>query len=238
MKESSKLNQLALERLRNRSKVGWHCRVGSISETREVFLEDILFTPAAVKEERERKPRLLCDHSWPWEWGSINDATLPHAPPESMQFGGTLHRCLHLIRHANPRFGPTRAAKHDIKDGFYRLQLEANQCLRLAVILPKYPGECQLIGIPLSCTMGWTQSPPTFCTVSETIADLSNAKFKGSPTYCPEHRLNQAAQAQDDLSSRAELVSARRVVQCHRIAWQVNNTTLGSSCQVTPTIGR
>ena len=37
-------------------------------------LEHLMLSPAAVKEERERKPRLLCDHSWPWAgWPSIND---------------------------------------------------------------------------------------------------------------------------------------------------------------------
>jgi hypothetical protein len=34
-------------------------------------------SPAAVKEERERKLRLLCNHSW----NPMNDETLPHAPP-------------------------------------------------------------------------------------------------------------------------------------------------------------
>ena len=40
------------------------------------------------------------------------------------QLGGTLTRNLSLVRHANPRFGPTRASKHDVKDGFYRMQLD------------------------------------------------------------------------------------------------------------------
>ena len=51
-------------------------------------------SPAAVKEERERKPCLLCDHSWPWNWTSVNDSMVPHAPPEVMQFGRTLARVL------------------------------------------------------------------------------------------------------------------------------------------------
>ena len=86
-------------------------------------LDALMLSPAAVKEERERKPRLLCDHSWPWAWAPINETTIPHAPPEAMQFGGTLPRLLKDIRHANPKFGPVRACKHDIKDGFYRLSL-------------------------------------------------------------------------------------------------------------------
>ena len=53
-------------------------------------MESIMFSPAAIKEERERKPRLLCDHSWDWGWPSVNESTVAHAPAEAMQFGWTL----------------------------------------------------------------------------------------------------------------------------------------------------
>ena len=56
-------------------------------------LPSLMLSPAAVKEERERKPRILCDHSW----NPVNEKTLPHAPPEAMQFGGTLQRILRRI---------------------------------------------------------------------------------------------------------------------------------------------
>ena len=71
-----------------------------------------------------------------------------------MQFGETLPRVLHVVRHANPKFCPTRTSKHDIKFGFYRLFLRAMCCLRLALVLPPYTNECQLVAIPMACTMG------------------------------------------------------------------------------------
>ena len=163
------------------------------------FIE-LLLSPAAIKEERDRKPRLLCDHTWYWGWPSVNESTLPHAPPEAMQFGWALHRILTIIRHANPKFGPVRAAKADIKDGFYRLFLRALDCLRLALVLPKYKDEPQLIGIPMACTMGWVQSPPTFCTMSETVCDLANQRFRDSPVHAPPHRLETGSAIHDDLS--------------------------------------
>ena len=135
-------------------------------------LQNLMLSPAAVKEERERKPRLLCDHSWPWEgWTSVNESTIAHAPPEAMQFGRALPRILKDIRHANPRFGPPLLAKHDVKDGFYRLLLRAQDCPRLALVLPKFDDEEALVAIPLACAMGWVESPPTFCTMSETVCD-------------------------------------------------------------------
>ena len=81
--------------------------------------QNLMFSPTAVKEERERRPRVLGDHSWPWEWHSVNETTLPHAPPEAMQFGGTLPRLLFHTRHANPRHGAVKANKQDFSDGFY-----------------------------------------------------------------------------------------------------------------------
>jgi hypothetical protein len=53
-------------------------------------LPQLQLSPVAVKEERQRKPCLLCDHSW----NPVNETTVPHAPPEAMQFGGALHRIL------------------------------------------------------------------------------------------------------------------------------------------------
>ncbi len=133
-------------------------------------LPNLQLTPAAVKEERERKPRVLCDHSF----YTTNELTLPHSPPESMQLGGALLRVLRNVRRANARYGPIRAAKHDVKDGFCRMFLNPTQCPRLALVPPRCEGEEPLVAIPMSCTMGWTQSPPTFCTMSETITDVTN----------------------------------------------------------------
>ena len=163
-------------------------------------LKELMIWPAAVKDEHNRRPRLLCDHSWDWGWPSVNDTTIAHAPPESMQFGWALYRILTLLRHASPRYGPPRMAKQDVKDGFYRLYLQALACLRLAIVLPKYGDEPQLLAIPMACTMGWVQSPPTFCTMSETICDLANHAIATLGSRATPHRLDEPASTQDDLS--------------------------------------
>ena len=54
-------------------------------------LPQLMLSPATIKEERERPPRLSCDHSWDFGWPSINKVTKLHALPEAMQFGHTLH---------------------------------------------------------------------------------------------------------------------------------------------------
>ena len=116
-----------------------------------------------------------------------------------MQFAGALSRSTAKVRHAHPRYGPAYLAKHDIKDGYYRMFLNAPQCLRLAMIPPRYDGEEPLIAMPMSTTMGWVMSPPTFCVMFETIADRANANFRARPMTPPDHRLRKAAEACDDL---------------------------------------
>ena len=102
-----------------------------------------------------------------------------------MQFGGALPWILSDMRHANPRYGPVRLSKHDIKDGFYRMFFRAKDCPKLAIMTPRYPGE--------EPTMGWTMSPLTFSAMSETVADVANHDFQTSPRSAPEHRLSDAA---------------------------------------------
>ena len=135
-------------------------------------LQNLRISPLGVKEERDRKPRLICDHTF----FGVNANTVTRTPREAMQFGGALPRVLDAIRHADPSHGPVYLSKYDIKDGFYRVFLNAADAPALAVTLPHYDGETPLVAIPLSLTMGWTESPPTFCAITETIADLANAR--------------------------------------------------------------
>jgi hypothetical protein len=73
--------------------------------------------------------------------------------------------------------------------------LRADDALKLAALLPRYDGEPQLIAVPLSLTMGWMNSPPTFCATSETAADIANASLHQGDA--PAHRLEAAASAHD-----------------------------------------
>jgi len=45
---------------------------------------------------------------------------------------------------------------------------------QLAVMFPKYPGEEQLVGMPLTLPMGWLESIPYFCASTEMVADQAN----------------------------------------------------------------
>ena len=86
-------------------------------------------------------------------------------------------------------------AKFNIFDGFYCLFLDPNDTPKLAMLMPRYEGEPQLITIPLSLTMGWVSSLPTFCATSTTATDIANVSLF-CHTVLPHH-LEHTASAHD-----------------------------------------
>ena len=125
----------------------------------------------------------------------VNDHTMVELSPKVMQFSGALSRILWLLQHADPDEGLVYMAKFDISDGFYCLFLDPDDTPKLAVLMPKYDGEPQLVAVPLSLTMGWVSSLPTFCTISKTAADITNPSLF-CRTVLPHH-LEDAASAHD-----------------------------------------
>ena len=104
-----------------------------------------------------------------------------------MQFGRTLERLIRHIVHSNPKFGPVQLIKIDIADGFYRVWVRLDDVPKLAVAIPHRSPEPPLLALPLALPMGWTQSPPYFCAVTETIADLTNQRLHQRRSSRPHH---------------------------------------------------
>jgi hypothetical protein len=163
-------------------------------------LDNLRLAPLGAIPQRDRRPRLIVNLSF---YG-LNDVTVRLSPAEAMQFGRTLKRIMYRIRHANPKFGPVYLNKIDISDGFYRVPLNADMALKLACMLPREPGEPPLVAIPLALPMGWVESPPAFCAVTETIADMANARMHLK--YAPPHRL----EADADTKPPAEPTEAKK----------------------------
>jgi hypothetical protein len=151
-------------------------------------LPGLRLSPLGVVPQHERRPRTIVDYTY----SGVNPDTVPIAPMDAMQFGNTLSR---LIRHlvlADPRHGPTRLIKVDIADGFYRIGLKPADVPKLGVVYPGFPGEPPLVAFPITLPMGWTNSPPLFCSATETIADLANANILKWRNPAP-HRLDDIA---------------------------------------------
>jgi len=143
-------------------------------------LPSLRLAPAGVVPQRERRPRPIMDYSF----YRTNQDGHSHAPKHAMQFGKALSRILQQLVYCDPSHGPPRLAKIDLADGYYRVPISAQAALNLAVVIPSdIPGNSShLIAIPLSLPMGWADSPPYFCAVTETIADMAN-----TPAYAASH---------------------------------------------------
>lgn len=174
-------------------------------------MKELRLSPLGIVPQRGRRPRLIVDYSF---YG-VNSDTLRLTPSEAMQFGRALERILYYIRKSNPRFGPVYLGKVDLADGFYRLRLTDSSILKLAVAFPQYPGEEQMVALPLSIPMGWVESPPAFCAATETVADLAN--HHRPEAAWPEHQLEEAActrpeDEEDELDERNwTTVESRRI---------------------------
>jgi hypothetical protein len=110
-----------------------------------------------------------------------------------------LHRILRHILLADHRHGPIYIIKIDISDGFYRIDVNPDDIPRLGVVFPTGAGEEPLVAFPLVLPMGWKNSPPAFCTATETSADLANAALKDA-TIPKRHPLDELAATGDRIA--------------------------------------
>mmetsp|Transcript_6869 Transcript_6869/g.13922 ORF Transcript_6869/g.13922 Transcript_6869/m.13922 type:complete len:325 (+) Transcript_6869:2219-3193(+) len=172
-------------------------------------LRNLRISPMGVVPQHERRPRPIVDYSF----SGVNDDTLPLSPHEAMQFGRALERIITQVVHSNPRFGPVKFIKIDIADGFYRVWLRLADTPKLAVAIPNLPHEPPLVAIPLALPMGWTQSPPYFCAVTETIADLANLQLHKRRRRGPHH-LDVLADSPEPASHVTTLPVSAPVTPC------------------------
>jgi hypothetical protein len=152
----------------------------------------LCISPIGCIPQRDRRPRMINDYSFSF----VNQNSQKLAPAEAMQWGKTLDRVLVLwyIYYADRRQGPVLLSKTDLADGFYRIPLTPMGALKLAVPFPHSPSEPKLLAIPTVLPMGWTESPPAFSAVTETIADIINMDLEcEAEPVPPAHNLEAAA---------------------------------------------
>ena len=149
-------------------------------------------SPLGCVPQRERPPRIINDYTF----SGVNPASLKLAPPEAMQWGRTLNRVLWYVLNADSRHGPVLLSKTDLSDGFYQLHLTPSGALKLAVPFAA-KGKEPLVAIPTRLPMGWTESPPAFSAVTETIADLINKSLERSDHIPPSNPLEHKASTPD-----------------------------------------
>lgn len=182
-------------------------------------LRNLRISPPGVVPQRDRRPRWICDYTW----SGVNPETINLVPREAMQFGRALDRILREILLANPQFGPVYQNKTDLSDGFYRDDLAPDDCPKLGVVFPSRSKEEEpLVAIPLVLPMGWSESPPAFSAITETIADVANDRLRNIAYQPAPHHL-------DDMAAAVILPesgnSPRQFVwKIHQLVWGILHT--------------
>lgn len=151
-------------------------------------LQNLRLSPTGVVPQRNRRPRPIVDYTF----SAINQACLCLAP-DSLQFGHALNRLLQKLHRADTRRGRIYISKTDIADAFMRVWIQAGSIPTLGAILPLSDGEEPLIAFPMILPMGWIESPNYLCAVTETIADLTNARLASDDLSAATHRLDNLA---------------------------------------------
>jgi len=166
---------------------------------------------------------------------SVNDTTVlagPKAPVK--EIGKVLPRLLHYMKEVPPEQW-ILFSKLDISDGFWRLIVRGDDCYNFAYVLPQKPGEPTRIVIPSALQMGWVESPPYFCAVTETARDLTEYHIRNK-TSLQEHPVEKFMDVEPvPMRARAETPSRCLQVYVDDFCLAATQSLDG---QHTPTISR
>jgi hypothetical protein len=160
-------------------------------------LPNLWLSPTGVVRQRDRRPRPIMDYTFL----QVNESTISRAP-DSIQFGAALYRFLQCLERSDTRHGLIKLAKTDISDAFMRVWISLATIPFLGAILPSFPDDEPLVAFPMILPMGWVDSPNFLCAVTETIADLANARFDSNSMTTTVHRLNDTAPTPPDKEPR------------------------------------
>jgi hypothetical protein len=119
---------------------------------------------------------------------AVNDTTKKTAPAGAInQIGKCLARIIHAFVEAD-KDAKIFLAKWDIKDGFWQMDCAAGEEWNFTYVLPEEEGKPIMLVVPTSLQMGWVESPPYFCTATETARDISTDYIETEINSLPLHK--------------------------------------------------
>ena len=155
---------------------------------------ELKISPLAMIPHKSRMFRAILDLSFPIKLSdgtiipSVNSTTSKTAPQGAInQIGHSLLRIIHAFATADPD-AKIFMAKWDIKDGFWRLDCEQGQEWNFCYVLPTLNNAPVQLVVPTSLQMGWIESPPYFCTASETARDVAEQYLQLPIGDLPTHK--------------------------------------------------
>ena len=179
--KSKEAIQALQEETRDKVKSGY-ARIVKWKEIKNNIPPKLKLSPVAMVPHKSRRFRTILDLSFQLRHKgqllpSVNSNTTKLAPAQAMtQLGQCMKRIVAtLADNINPS-QPFVFAKVDIKDGFWRLRVSNEDAWNFCYTMPSPNKDTNLdeveIVVPNSLQMGWCESPPLFCAVTETARDV------------------------------------------------------------------
>ena len=185
---------------------GGYARTVRVGDIKNCLPPSIKISPIAMIPHKSRKFRAILDLSYQLRLKgkkkpSVNSATNGKAPQKSMaELGQVLKRIIEIMAKNYDLNHPFLFSKCDIKDGFWRLKVNTEDAWNFCYVLPptekNTPIDDLLIVVPNSLQMGWCESPPFFCAVSETGRDVIQDLLHQEQSL-PQHPMEHYVCGQD-----------------------------------------
>jgi hypothetical protein len=181
------------------------CRVFLWDDIKKLRPKNLKISPVAVVPQVNRRGRIILDLSFPVyqaidgvvtiQQKSVNDTTVLQAPSQSVkEIGKVLPWLLQYMHDTSPGLH-ILFSKLDISNGFWRLTVRLADSYNFAYVLPQPDGEPIRIVVPAALQMGWVESPPLFCTVTESARDLTH-HLVTNRVQLPHHALEEQIKIQ------------------------------------------
>ncbi|MEM7495148.1 MAG: hypothetical protein AAF471_03235 [Myxococcota bacterium] len=156
-------------------------------------------------------PRELADRAL-----SVNESTTWLAPQQAMaQIGFVLPRIIQYLADAPLEQGPMMFVKFDIKDGYWRVMVDPERAVNFAFVVPRTAANQPVeLFVPFALQMGWRESVPYFCAVSETGRDVAQALVPKAAEL-PVHRFEKATLPPDRVASAVPTATWHQSVPWH-----------------------
>ena len=142
----------------------------------------IKLSPVAMIPHKSRAFRGILDLSFHIrallkKYKSVNETTNKLAHQEAMdELGSALKRIIAAVADGQIDNKKFMFSKLDIKDGFWRMVVSAEDAWNFCYIIPNDDPNASIddtrIVVPNALQMGWCESPPFFCAASETARDV------------------------------------------------------------------
>ena len=170
----------ALERVADGS-----CRLVTWTDIEDNIPPNLKVSPIAAVPHKSRIYRMILDLSYQIKINgkklkSVNETSDKDLAPQHAMYelGNVIPRLIWAMATSLDTSTPFLFTKVDLKDGYWRMCVNADDAWNFAYVLPGgLPNDPIQLVIPEALQMGWGESPPFFCAATETARDIAQENF-------------------------------------------------------------